>query len=111
MNLEQVNKLMDKYTIPDIKYLEKCIIDHDKYGELNERVGCPLNIFIKLLTKQTCYFKLFDEDTYKIKGVVDMRYIDLENKTFRVWYENVTDSDDYAVLRFEDHKKNWWLTE
>ena len=36
--LGALEDLMDKYSIPDINYLEKCIVAHDKYGEEKEKM-------------------------------------------------------------------------
>lgn len=46
-----IEDLMEKYGIPNIEYLESCIKDHDKYGELAEKIGCPLDVVVKAFQK------------------------------------------------------------
>ena len=47
--LYQLEDLMEKYSIPDVEYLEKCIQDHDKYGETSEKLDIDLAKFVNEL--------------------------------------------------------------
>ena len=60
--LGQIEDLMDKYNIPNVEYLENCIIDHDKYGEVNEKLGCSMEVLIRALNDgiwQDVYGRMF----------------------------------------------------
>jgi hypothetical protein len=47
--LGKIEDLMEKYQIKDIEMLEKMIVRHDKYCNLEENIGCPIDVVVKAL--------------------------------------------------------------
>lgn len=94
----------------DVCEMVKALETIKQLVDLQKEIGCPLDVFIKLLIRQECYFKDHENDTFKTKGTIDMNSIDFEKKRFTVWYECIDGSSDYIFLFFEDYKKYWWLS-
>ena len=108
--LGQLENLLEKYGIPSLKYLEKCIIDHDKYGELGEQIGCPLEVVI------TPYFKRGKLEVFyrgKMREVI--RVVAFEEATrpyMDVFYrDNEKEQFKVRTIWLDDYKKTWWLRE
>lgn len=100
--LGKTEDLLEKYGIPDLEYLEKCIQDHDKYGELGEQIGCPLEIVLKLLNQNKLYYQFYDElqEWTSIK-------VDLRKKV--VWYCKQV-GGHYALSQpLCNYGKTFWL--
>lgn len=95
--LGQLEDLLEKYGIPSLEYLEKCIIDHDKYGELGEQIGCPLEVFVKIIIGRNdlIYDKL--GEGYIVR-VVTEKCITADKKNIGSY-----------VFEISDYKKTWWL--
>ena len=88
------SEILEKYNIPNIEYLERCIIDYDKYGELGEQIGCPLDVYVKLHNIANIYNRYGEQ--YKIKKVQGSVVIVIENS-------------ELVYIPLKDYKKTWWL--
>lgn len=90
--------LMDKYSIPDIDYLEQCIKRSDKYGELSEQLF-DLELLFKAL-KEGIYTKPFE-----ISHVnhCKMGAIDYDKKKFR------TQCEGSGTYYFKDYLITWCI--
>ena len=101
----RLENLLEKYNISDLEYLERCIIDHDKYGELGEQLGCSLEIAFKAL-KDGIYV---EDKAFNTFEKHDVRGIGLKSLSV------ISKICDYAECDFscyyEDYKKTWWLKE
>jgi hypothetical protein len=53
--LGKIEDLMEKYQIKDIEMLEKMIVRHDKYCNLEDEIGCPLDVRCKVVCGTTIY--------------------------------------------------------
>lgn len=93
--------------------------------ELEEKLGCPLDVFIKLLFEQKIWIEV-DDEMYLTENIDFSIELELqEDETwintledygeaeFWAWYiynKNYTDHyTDHVVLRLKDYKKTWWL--
>ncbi len=107
--LGELEDLLEKYAIPDLEYLEKCIRYHDKYGELEEQLGCPLDVLGKALI-QNCFY-----DVYGNKIETDIGYINQEGTTGIVMSIQEWENGNYCgedwTMYLKDYKKTWWLRE
>ena len=99
--LGKYEDLMEKYNIPNIEYLERCIIDHDKYGELTEQLGCPLDVVFKAMTSEIYY------DTLSGTGIDVQPFLVVNEDGMFVF--DTFDETDYIFLN--DYKQTWWLKE
>lgn len=92
--LGEIEDLMEKYNILDLEYLERCIIDHDKYGELGEQLGCPLDVYVKA----TINGIIVDGEWFSVKIHKDNNgyYFALSNGSAFPFY-------------LSSYKKTWWL--
>lgn len=90
-------KLMKNYGIPNLEYLEQCIKRSDKYGELEEKIGCPLEVRCKLYNGAIVY----DEDG-KSMGAEHIGKHD--------FYANLIGGPYMPRLMYmKGYKKTWWL--
>lgn len=100
--LGKLEDLLEKYGIPDLEYLGKCIQDHDKYGELGEQIGCPLEIVLKLLNQNKLYYQFYDElqEWTSIK-------VDLRKRV--VWYCKQVGGHYACSQPLSNYGKTFWL--
>ena len=97
--LNRLEDLMEKYAIESIDYLEQCIKRSDKYGELEEEIGCPIEVRCKITNDLSIYDK---EGNRWIISQIEETYIDAYSS-----------KDNYYTMIFpyKDYQKSWWLKE
>ena len=109
--LGQIEDLMEKYNVPDLNYLERCIITHDKYGELYEKCLGILDVVIEALEND--FWFINKAGGFVNSGCYMRPLLDLNGKRFLIqeyvdnaggcWYV------DYMYIYFKDYKKTWFL--
>ena len=105
VKLGEIENIMKVHAIESVEYLEQCIKRSDKYGELAEKIGCPIEVRCKIFKEQVVY--LFQKFTNELKlAIVDK----VEEHEFTAVVE---DRNGYPIETFicsyDDHKKFWWL--
>jgi len=111
--LGHLEDLLEKYGIPNLEYLEKCIIDHDKYGELGEKIGCPLEALAKLMLNGFYYEYPEYDDNDEPTGKMEMVYDSCTGITYLVMgcdkniYIDVRNLEE--PLKLSDYGKTFWL--
>lgn len=104
--LGQLEDLMEKYSIPNVAYLEKCIQKHDELGEIEEELGCPIELYYKMCIKGTELYSLPHSDVIQWRH----QYIyhkDFEGNAVFCLMINSTLTPLYYV---KDYGKTWALT-
>lgn len=96
---KKLEDLMEKYNIPDLDYLERCIIAHDKYGELGEQLKYPLD---KLLETNEIYVLDMD-DKLKKRKIIGLNF---KEKLIYFWMDFCP-----MYLSFNEYKSMYWLKE
>ena len=82
------------------------------FENLEEELGCPLDVVFKALKEGVRYF---DGKTYTTTSKVNYEclLLDIELKAFRVMTEPMPYSNDtwreYDTLYLKDYGKTWWL--
>lgn len=83
----------------------------DKLGkleDLEESIGCPLDVVVKLFRQDFIYFKyLSNVQTMKVKVIKGLSYGSNPGWYFTCIYDNV----DFIYISLRDYKKTWWLKE
>lgn len=75
---------------------------------LEESVGCPLDVVVKLFRQDFIYFKyLSNVQTMKVKVIKGLSYGSNPGWYFTCIYDNV----DFIYISLRDYKKTWWLKE
>lgn len=97
--LGEIEDLLEKYNVHNVEYLERCIVDHDKYGELQEQLGCPLDVYVKLITKKV--ITIYDKSGERCMiNNIDGNIINVFKK-FKGSY----------TLKVNHYKQDWFLKE
>ena len=82
---------------------------YDKLGkleDLEEEIGCPLDVVEKLFRQDFIYFKyLSNVQTMKVKVIKGLSYGSNPGWYFTCIYDNV----DFIYISLRDYKKTWWL--
>lgn len=104
----------------ELGYASKC-------HNLEEKLSCPLDVFVKLLFEQKIWIEVngkmyltenidfsieleLQEDETWINTLED--YGEAEFWAWYIYNRNYTDHyTDHVVLRLKDYKKTWWLKE
>ena len=95
-------ELEEKYNIPDLKYLVKCIQAHDEYGEIEEQLGCPLLKVAIEATKNGIYAKdPLDENKLNYIPTVVLLYMENE------WYLSNGCGNFRSNVKY--YKELFWL--
>jgi hypothetical protein len=107
--LGKIEDLMEKYQIKDIEMLEKMIVRHDKYCNLEEEIGCPLDVYVKL--HQQMKF-------YRLNALNEIIECEIDNpnedEVYHIQADGIIFNQyDYGwqFYSFKDYKKTWWLKE
>lgn len=91
----------DFYTAPNIGSTDDLKYKLGKLEDLEEELGCPLEVLLKLRNQQ--YFFLNDKK-YRILNIC----FEINTKPYIEYYFR----NDYLKLELvENYKKNWWLNE
>ena len=95
VKLGKIENVMKDHAIESIDYLEECIKRSDRYGELEEQIGCPIDVF----------FRALNEGIYN-EG---MKHFNIEHyfadrNSFDIHYNH-----SVLVFKVSDYKKTWWL--
>lgn len=91
----------DFYTAPNIGSTDDLKYKLGKLEDLEEELGCPLEVLLKLRNQQ--YFFLNDKK-YRILNIC----FEINTKHYIEYYFR----NDYLKLELvENYKKNWWLNE
>lgn len=100
-----------------------------EFEDLEEQLGCPLDVFIKLIStgELWCedermhfnggdYGKLVGSPKWKERFKCETAPIhfsfddeDLKETEFWAWYHYCSNGSDHIVLKLKDYKKTWWL--
>ncbi len=81
---------------------EELYVKLNKYEQLEEELGCPLEILISAL-KRGIYVD-------NLNGIPERLIVDLNNfLSFTVWNKKTYCKEGYVELK--DYKKTWWLEE
>lgn len=116
--LGKLEDLLEKYGISDsvnFDYLEKCIQDHDKYGELQEQIGCPLEVVWWLMQdKPILVLNPIDKSLQEIEHPLNFynptyQTFDITCDFFETTYKKRIWTTGGVVLPLKDYKKNFWL--
>lgn len=123
-----------EYTRFNLEYLEQTGEDFvllEKYRKIEEELGCPLDVFIKLISTGELWCEdermHFDagnygtlvgspkwEERFKCRTApinFDFDDEDLKETEFWAWYNYCSNGSDHIVLKLKDYGKNWWLKE
>lgn len=102
--LGKYEDLMEKYAIESVEYLEQCIKRSDKYGELAEQIGCPLEVYAQLKYDTP----IFDQngDKWFIEAISRTNVI----HAVKINHEKKIHFED-KWFNVSDYKKTWWLKE
>lgn len=116
--LGKLEDLLEKYGISDsvnFDYLEKCIQDHDKYGELQEKIGCPLEVVCWLLQdKPILVLNPIDKSIQEIEHPLKFynpigQTFDITSDFFKTTYEKRIWNTGGVIFPLKDYKKTFWL--
>ena len=101
---------------------QKCkerLIKFAKYKDLEEQIGCPLDVFVKLTLGQKIWvevdgMKCYEENHYaEIDTSFDIDEDDWGETEFWAWYNSYlgdyTKASDHVILKLKDYKKTWFL--
>ena len=107
----------------DIDYLEGVYNKLGKLEDLEEELGCPLEVVFKALNKGfVCEKFVLKQDNYKdypekweqwkkennneLQHIGNTKYLNLD-----MWYKIIyfSKGDTYMEIWLEDYKKTWWL--
>lgn len=89
--------LMKNYGIPNLEYLEQRIKCSDKYGELEEKIGCSLEVRCQMYIGSIIFD--LDRNKYSITNMID-KYFYATKKPY---------NGNMILFYYKDHKKTWWL--
>ncbi len=89
--------------------------------DLEEQIGCPLEVFVKLTLGQKIWvevdgMKCYEGNHYaEIDTSFDVDEDDWGETEFWAWYSSYlgdyTKASDHVILKVKDYKKTWWLKE
>ena len=81
-----------------------------KYKNLEEKIGCPLEVIAKMRETKTCYTYTGEVCSHiEVLTKCDVSALDVCDNLFVVGYET---KDGYVLgheLKFKEYKINWWL--
>ena len=124
MNVDLLIKENKELSEEKQRYKEMWFLANDslsKYKNLEEKLGCPLDVFVKLLFEQKIWIEV-DDEMYLTEYIDFNTELELQedetwintledyNETeFWAWYMDYRRFSDHLVLRLKDYKKTWWL--
>lgn len=83
-----------------------------KLEELEEQLGCPLEVFFKILKERNYYFEYNGKVYYNKKCYINTVNLDDGFISLSVGNEELRNKYIFDVkLFFNEHKKTWWLSE
>jgi hypothetical protein len=96
--LGKIEDLLDQYNVKDLEELDKLLTMATSYEELSKQVGCPLDVFIKLVKQVKINFN----------GTMTGYFVfyNLFHKRFEIRNEETMD-----LFPLADYKKKFWLKE
>ena len=92
-----------------------------KYKDLEEQIGCSLEVFVKLLFEQKIWIEVdgvmylteYIDFSVELELQKDETWIntleDYGEAEFWAWYMDYRRFSCHIVLRLKDYKKTWWL--
>ena len=84
----------------------------DKLEDLEEQLGCPLEVFFKILKKRNYYFEYNGKVYYNKKCYINTVNLDDGFISVSVSNEELRNKYIFDVkLFFNEHKNTWWLSE
>lgn len=89
-------KLMEAYGIPNLEYLEQSIKRSDKYGELEEKIGCPLEVRCNVNWNTI----ILDKDGHEWF---------IEWTSFSHFGASCSELNTKSAFSWNAYKKYWWL--
>jgi len=97
-SIKELEDLLDQYNIKDLEELDKLLTMATSCEELSKQIGCPLDVFIKLVKQEKINFN----------GTMTGYYVfyNLLHKRLEIRNEETMD-----LFPLTDYKKKFWLKE